>query len=129
MYSKILNKIILLPLLLLWLSACSDSELYIFKDNEFDRMSPDFAKEPKDRSQVEICYNKWSTTPKIITQMAQDECGRFGKEAHFALNRSLVCSIRTPAQAVYWCLCPGDKRLDPVKNRVRGEKRYTCPKP
>ena len=132
MYSSKLNKIIFLPLLVLWLSACTDSGPYIFKADEFDRTSPNFAKELKDRSGVEICYNKWSTTPKIVTQMAQDECSRFGKEAHFVLNRKLVCSIGTPAQAVYWCLCPGETSRDRSKNNmqlVTGEKKYTCSKP
>ena len=132
MYSNILNKIVFFPLLVLWLSACTDSGPYIFKADEFDRKSQGFAKELKNRSVVEICYSKWSTTPEIVTQMAKDECRRFGKEAHFVSNRNLVCSIGTPAQAVYRCRCPADKRRDRLRRNMESvveEEEYTCPKP
>ena len=131
MYSNILNKIIFLSLLVLWLSACTGSGPYIFKADEFDRNSRYFSKEPEDRSGVKICYNKWSTTPEIVTQMARDECSRFGKEAHFVANRNLECSIGAPAQAVYRCLCPADTRRDHSTNNIElvtGEGKYTCPK-
>ena len=102
------NKIIFVSALVFWLSACTNVEPYIFKPDEFNRGATNFATKLKDRSKLEICYNKWATTPEILTQMATDECGRFGKVAHFIVSRDLVCSFSAPAQAVYWCLCPGE---------------------
>ena len=115
MYSIISNKIIFASALVFWLSACTNAEPYIYKANEFDREDPGFATELKDRSQIIICYNKWATTPEILTQMATDECGRFGKVAHFIRSRHLVCSISSPAHVLYWCLCPGET----VQNRLK----------
>ena len=131
MSSNTLNKIIFLPIVTMWLSACIDAGPYIFKADEFNRESPEFANELKDRSAVEICYNKLSTTPKIITQIAQDECGRFGKVAYFVLNQNLACSLGSPAKAVYWCLCPDESyrdRLKKNKESLKRNKKYECSK-
>ena len=132
MHTHILTKIFFLSLLMPWLSACTDAGPYIFNADEFNRASAGFGMELKDRSKVEICYNKKSTTPKIVTQMAKDECGRFGKVAYFVSNGDLTCSIGSPAKAIYRCLCPGE----PLRNRLRnntelveGEKKYECSKP
>jgi hypothetical protein len=102
------NKIIFVSALVFWLSACTNVEPYIFKPDEFNRGATNFATKLKDRSKLEICYNKWATTPEILTQMATDECGRFGKVAHFIVSRPLICSFSAPAQAVYSCLCPDE---------------------
>jgi len=132
MRTKILNKFFPLLLLLFWLPSCTDTGPYIFNVGEFNRRSPDFGVELKDRSTVEICYNKRSATPEILTQMAKDECGRFGKVAHFVSNRNLSCSIGSPAKAVYWCMCPGETIRDRVENNlnpVKGRKKYDCSNP
>jgi hypothetical protein len=132
MHTNILNKIFFLSLLLSWLSACTDAGPYIFNANEFNRDAPGFGKLLKDRSKVEICYNKKSTTPEIVTQIAKDECGRFGKAAHFFSNGDLTCSIGSPAKAIYWCLCPGEPLQDRLRNHmgsVKGEQEYKCSKP
>tara|TARA_B100000315_G_scaffold92339_1_gene85064 strand:- start:127 stop:618 length:492 start_codon:yes stop_codon:yes gene_type:complete len=99
----------------LWLAACSNFEPYIYNANEFNREHHSFGKEPKDRSTVEICYNKRSTTPQILKQMAADECRRFGRRAHFYENINLICSVSAPAQAVFWCLCPDETAQDRMK--------------
>ena len=101
-----INKIILNLVSLFLLSACTTSDPYIFNADEFNRDSPNFAKEIKDRSVVKLCYNKGSTTPQILFQIATDECARFGRIAYFLEHRNLVCSISSPAQAVFECLCP-----------------------
>ena len=132
MRTNILNKIFFMPLLVVWLSACTDAEPYIFNADEFNRESPNFGIEIKDRLKVEICYNKRSTTPEILTQMAKDECGHFGKVAYFVSSRDLTCSIGSPAKAVYWCLCPGDSIRDHLKNKMESVKwggKYNCSKP
>ena len=132
MHTNILNKIFFLSLLVFWLSACTDSVPYIFIADEFNRESPVFGMELKDRSKVEICYNKRSTTPNIVTQMAKDECGRFGKAAHFVSHGDLTCSISSPAKAVYICLCPGESLQDQLRYNMKldgRERKYKCSKP
>ena len=132
MYNNLLNKLVLISSLVLWLSACTDSGPYIFKTDEFDRDALGFGTELTSRSKVEICYNKWSTTPKILTQMAKDECGRFGKVARFISSRDLACSIGSPAQAIFWCLCPRETLEGRLKQNMKPpqkDKNYTCSKP
>ena len=94
---------------LLLLGACVTQEPYVLNANEFNRESPNFAKEIKDRNNVEICYNKKSTTPARILAMAEIECAKFGKRAVFKLQKTLSCSIAAPALAEFYCLAPGDK--------------------
>ena len=85
------------------LVSCVGEAPYIYKDDEFDRNDPYFAKELKDRSMVEICYNKQTTTPQVLIQMATDECRRFGKKALFLRHRILKCSVASPAMAEFSC--------------------------
>ena len=132
MYSIMSNKIIFASALVFWLSACTNVEPYIFKPNEFNRGALNFATKLKDRLSLEICYNKWATTPEILTQMATDECGRFGKVAHFIWSRHLVCSISTPAHALYWCLCPGETvqdRLEVNQDPFLKKEKQGCSEP
>ena len=92
------------------LASCAAEPPYIFEADEFNREKAGFAKEITDRSIVEICYNKRSTTPKLLTQMAVDECRRFGKKAVFKEHKTLSCSVSAPAQAVFLCIGP-DKKI------------------
>jgi len=111
-----LNKLmILLGLMVIVLTACSRQDPYIYKADEFNRNNANFAKELKDRTTVEICYNKRYTTPKLLLQMATDECRRFGKRALFSKSKTLECSVSAPAQAVFWCLAPGQTVEDLLK--------------
>ena len=94
---------LLLTVLGLMLVSCVGEAPYIYKAQEFNRNNPYFAKDIKDRSTVEICYNKQTTTPKVLNQMATDECRRFGKKALFVRHRTLECSVAAPAMAEYSC--------------------------
>ena len=119
MYILSLNKLaISLGLVIVLLTACSRQEPYIYKADEFNRNNVNFAKELKDRTTVEICYNKRHTSPKILLQMATDECRRFGKRAHFNISKTLECSISAPAMAQFWCLAP-DETINDVKYRKK----------
>lgn len=91
------------------LGACAVKEPYIYNADEFNRESPNFAKEIKDRSMVQICYNKKTTTPAKIRSMAEVECARFGKRALFKKHIPLECSLTAPALAEFYCLAPGKK--------------------
>ena len=86
------------------LSGCTGGGAYLYKDNEFDRDNPDFAKKIKNRSHVEICYNKQTATPQILMKIAQEECKRFGKQAFFEKHQLLRCSIASPAMASFKCV-------------------------
>jgi hypothetical protein len=88
------------------LAACTSEAPYIFETDEFNREKKGFAQELKDRNQVSICYNKRSTSPRVLQQMAVDECRRFGKQAIFLRQETLACSISAPAQIVYKCFDP-----------------------
>jgi hypothetical protein len=99
------NTIVLVGIGLI-LTACTDQTPYIHNAAEFDRENPNFAKKLKDRETVEICYVKRATTPKLLLQMATDECRRFGKRAVFREHKTLACSISAPAQAVFDCIGP-----------------------
>jgi hypothetical protein len=101
-----IKKVILNFVSLLLFSACANVEPYIYNPDEYNRESPNFSKEIIDRSEVIICYNKSSTTPEILIQMATDECGRFGKVANFIKHDHFICSISSPAQAIFQCSCP-----------------------
>ena len=49
--------------------------------NRFNREAEDFNKEPEDRDSVTICYNKLSTTPEMVFDLANTECGKYAKQA------------------------------------------------
>ncbi|MBT4937859.1 MAG: hypothetical protein HON14_01920 [Rhodospirillaceae bacterium] len=111
-----MNKLLILfGFMVVALTACSRQEPYIFKAEEFNRNSNNFAKELEDRTTVEICYNKRHTSPKILSQIATDECRRFGKRAHFSNSKTLECSISAPAMAQFWCLGP-DETIEDLLN-------------
>ncbi len=89
--------------LLVFLVAACAQEPFIYDANEFNRDHVDFAKEPTDRTSVEICYNRRSTTPQALLKMAADECGRFGKRAVFERHDYLECPLMAPARAHFRC--------------------------
>jgi len=86
------------------LGACSNQQAYIFKADEFNRDSPTFNKEPKDRDDVQICYSKLATNVDELLQMAATECGKYGKTARFQGHDYLECPLTTPARATFSCL-------------------------
>jgi len=124
-----IKKVMLNFVSLLLFSACANVEPYIYNANEYNRESPNFSKEIIDRSEVIICYNKNSTTPEILIKIATDECGRFGKVADFIKHKHFVCSISSPAQAIFKCSCPdftGKNRLKNSQISSKKSKRNGC---
>jgi hypothetical protein len=106
MITTILKNLSLLLVAGLILAACTSEAPYIFEPDEFNREKKGYAQEIKDRTQVEICYNKRSTSPELLRQMAVDECRRFGKQAIFLRQNTLACSISAPGKVVYKCFDP-----------------------
>ena len=88
------------------ITGCNNRDAYIYNPGEFNRERADFGQELSDRDRVSICYHKGSTTPKMLIQMAEDECRRFGKKQKFKKNQVLMCSISTPALISFECIDP-----------------------
>ena len=84
-------------------AACAAPEAYVFKSGEFKRDSKTFGKEPDNLSSVTICYNKMGTRSEIISKMAVEECGKYGKKAIFFEQTLNLCPLFTPISAVYDC--------------------------
>ncbi len=83
------------------LSACGPP--YVYKKAEFDRESDTFGKQPEDRDFVTICYSEWESTPEQALEIAETECGKFGKAARFADQRFFSCPLSTPIEATFAC--------------------------
>lgn len=83
------------------LSACGAP--YVYKKDEFDRESDTFGKEPEDRDFVTICYSHWESTPEQALEIADAECGKYGKTARFADQRFYKCPLNTPIEATFSC--------------------------
>lgn len=86
--------------------GCALPAPYIYKASEFNRELRSFGKEPVDRTEVGICYNKKNTTPQTITEMAQAECAKYRKVARFSTQKRLQCPILTPMEAIFLCEPP-----------------------
>lgn len=100
----------LLPLavlaVILAASACGGTDPYIFQKKEFDRGRPDFGKPVTDRSELTICYNGVGTSDGRIARMAEEECGRFGKQAEPASDGFGECPLLVPVAAHFICRPP-----------------------
>ncbi len=94
-------------------AACAAPEAYVYNPGEFNRASKTFGKEPVDLSSVTICYNKIGTKPEIISKLAVEECGKYGKEAIFLEQKLDLCPLFTPIAAVYDC-----KGVEPEEKKV-----------
>ena len=84
-------------------AACAAPEAYVFKSGEFNRDSKTFGKEPDNLKSVAICYNKMGTSSEIISKMAVEKCGKYGKKAIFFEQILNLCPLFTPIAAVYDC--------------------------
>ncbi len=92
---------------MLLVSACANEPgegAYVHHPGEFNRASPNFAKEPENIDSVTICYNKFGTKPENIAKIANEECAKFNKRAEFARQSLTVCPLFTPVAAIYNCL-------------------------
>ena len=83
-------------------AACS-SPPYVHNSGEFNRSSEGFGQPVKDISQVTVCYNSSSATPRQVTQLAVAECARFNKTATFTRQDYNICPLASPVAAIYNC--------------------------
>lgn len=84
--------------------GCAWTDPYVYDTQEFNRDAAEFGKELEDRTTVSICYNKRTTTPQQVLELAQNECGRFQKVAFFNGQDRLECPLFTPALAKFFCV-------------------------
>ncbi|MCW5700142.1 MAG: hypothetical protein KIT00_09910 [Rhodospirillales bacterium] len=99
-----MREFLFLAMAALLLSSCGAVEPYVYKRNEFNRASATFNREPKDLAEVSICYNTLSTTPDMVSAMAQKRCQDFGKQARFRAHVYDECPLLTPVGAAYDCI-------------------------
>lgn len=92
------------------LAACSGTAPYVYQEDEFDRSRPGFGQPLKDRTELTICYNKRSTTPDELAQMARAECGRFEKKPVYVDQDFTKCPLITPAAINFRCVRPAGGR-------------------
>ena len=83
------------------LGACQP---YIYEADEFNRERANFGKEPKDRTNVEICYFTRNSAPQDILAMAEAECAKFGKTARYTYSEVGVCPLATPTMGHFNCV-------------------------
>lgn len=97
---------VLCLLLAITIAACGKTQPYIYKRGEFNREAEDFNQPPKDRSSVTICYNKLSTTPEAVFEMADAECRNYAKRARPSHQDFGNCPLATPVEAHFACEKP-----------------------
>ncbi len=96
--------------LVLALSACAAQPPYVFQQGEFQRDSRFYLEGVTDLQEVKVCYTKRGTTPKQVTEVAQNACAQFSKKAIFREQSYRVCPIVTPIAAVYDCVDDAPRR-------------------
>jgi hypothetical protein len=90
--------------LVLGVAGCGSTDPYVYKKDEFKRTAETFNKEPTDRDEVTICYNGMGTTDKQVEAIAQQECGKFAKQAVATGETFGVCPLMTPVEAQFACV-------------------------
>lgn len=88
--------------------GCSAPDPYVWRPYTIDRDHEFFPNGPvlDNESVVEVCYSNRSATPALLTQIAKDECGRFGLSARFVGQDYGLCPLVTPIAAQFECQGP-----------------------
>lgn len=87
-------------------SGCSLLEPYVYKKDEFDRLSPTFYKEPDDRDSVTICYSPLTSDSPRRYALAEPVCARYGKVAVYEGRGAGSCPVLVPVEVIYKCVTP-----------------------
>lgn len=88
------------------LIGCSAPDPYVWRPYTIDREHEFFPDGPilANGSGISICYAKRGTTPNLLKQMADEECGRFGMTSKFAQQDHGICPLATPIAAQFVCV-------------------------
>lgn len=104
---------IALPIVMIAVTSvgCSAPEPYVWRPYTIDREHVHFPDGPvlESNSVISICYTDQSATPALLTQMAKDECGRFGLSARFTRQDYGLCPLVTPIAAQFECEGPSSQ--------------------
>lgn len=103
MVSNDLRLAVLCLTLAVAIAACAETRPYVYKRDEFNREAMDFNREPEDRDSVTICYNELGTTPEVVFELANTECGKYAKRARPTHQSFGDCPIVTPVEAHFAC--------------------------
>jgi len=85
------------------LGGCGAARPYVYDPIAYNRDDPNFAKTPKTRDQVTICYSKRSTTPAEVARLAAETCAPYGTGIAFVRNNYTQCPMLTPVGAEFAC--------------------------
>jgi hypothetical protein len=91
------------PVLLLFLGACTPPPAFVYNKNEFNRNAKGFGRPATDIKSVTICYAKGGTTPRQVAELARAECSKFNKKAVFKEQNRSTCPLTTPIAVQYVC--------------------------
>jgi len=86
------------------MAACSGGPPNIHYPQKYDRESREYLDGIQDRSEVTVCYSKSGGTPAQVTELARQECARYGKRAVFREQSYQVCPMITPIAAIFDCI-------------------------
>lgn len=76
---------------------------HVFKQDEFERDSPTFNKEPKDVDGLTVCYNGIVSSEGEVVTVAEQACDHYGKAAELTGTGFGVCPLFTPTEARFAC--------------------------
>lgn len=104
------------------LIGCSAPAPYVWRPYTIDRAHEDFPDGPtlENGSQISICYSKRGTTPALLKQLADEECGRFGMTAMFEEQDHGLCPLVTPIAAQFSCLGGAGQAMTQSPNHQPG---------
>lgn len=109
-------------------------EAYVSRPYAINREAEHFPDGPEleEYDEITICYAKSGTTPTIIKQLANEECGRFGMRAEFDETDMGICPLMTPSAAKFLCRYPEgyvakDNRQERPSALFRGARAAPVP--
>ncbi len=91
------------PVLLLFLAACTPPPAFVYNKEEFNRKAEGFGRPVKNIKIVTVCYAKGGTTPRQVAELARAECSKFNKKAVFRKQNRYICPLTTPIAVQYNC--------------------------
>ena len=86
------------------LGACGLTQPYVYDTAAYNREDPNFAKTPKTRSHVTVCYSKYGTKQAEVVRLAAETCGLYGAGVQFVSNSYVQCPMATPVGATFACV-------------------------
>lgn len=87
-------------------TGCESPEPYVYAYREFDRSSPEFRREPPDRTWVTVCTAPFREPDASVAELAEQSCQKHGKSAVQASRQFGVCPLLLASAVVYRCTSP-----------------------